>query len=152
MDFTNAMPATPSMSSLQGDVFQQAMQQANHAHMQSPDFYSTSQPPLEPSTLNITPSPSDLSADTALPAYDLLYALVDLYFKYVNTWCPILRKSGSCFFFYSSLFQEPRGGLPKLSFSEMPSIFLNFSRGSDADPGTLKIEGPLWIACLGLKP
>lgn len=27
-----------------------------------------------------------------LPPYDLLYALVDLYFEHVNTWCPILHR------------------------------------------------------------
>ncbi|KAH6613633.1 fungal-specific transcription factor domain-containing protein [Chaetomium sp. MPI-SDFR-AT-0129] len=33
-----------------------------------------------------------LSAEQELPPYDLLYALVDLYFKHVNTWCPILHR------------------------------------------------------------
>ncbi|KND88888.1 putative transcriptional regulatory protein [Tolypocladium ophioglossoides CBS 100239] len=27
-----------------------------------------------------------------MPQYDLLYALVDLYFKHINTWCPILHR------------------------------------------------------------
>lgn len=27
-----------------------------------------------------------------LPPYDLLYALVDLYFEHINTWCPILHR------------------------------------------------------------
>ncbi|KAG5984652.1 hypothetical protein E4U55_003873 [Claviceps digitariae] len=27
-----------------------------------------------------------------MPPYDLLYALVDLYFKHINTWCPILHR------------------------------------------------------------
>ncbi|KAM3557399.1 hypothetical protein MY1884_004553 [Beauveria asiatica] len=31
-------------------------------------------------------------ADQDLPPYDLVYSLVDLYFKNVNTWCPILHK------------------------------------------------------------
>lgn len=30
--------------------------------------------------------------DQDLPPYDLLYALVDLYFKHINTWCPILHR------------------------------------------------------------
>ena len=92
MDFANAMPPTPSMSSLHGDVFQQqAMPSQNHIQA-SPEFYSTSQPPLESPSLNITQTQTELSADHALPPYDLLYALVDLYFKYVNTWCPILHR------------------------------------------------------------
>lgn len=30
--------------------------------------------------------------DLDLPPYDLLYALVDLYFEHINTWCPILHR------------------------------------------------------------
>ncbi|KAL1957073.1 hypothetical protein VTO42DRAFT_6331 [Malbranchea cinnamomea] len=30
--------------------------------------------------------------DNSLPPYDLLYALVDLYFEHINTWCPILHR------------------------------------------------------------
>lgn len=98
MDFVNGMPPTPSISSLHGDVFQpQAMQQANHARnsmqpSQAPEFYSPTQPPLESPSLNITQSQTELSTDNALPPYDLLYALVDLYFKFINTWCPILHR------------------------------------------------------------
>ena len=33
--------------------------------------------------------------DTDLPPYDLLYTLVDLYFKHVNTWCPILDRKAT---------------------------------------------------------
>ncbi|KAK3395129.1 fungal-specific transcription factor domain-containing protein [Podospora didyma] len=32
------------------------------------------------------------TSDQDLPPYDLLYALVDLYFKHINTWCPILHR------------------------------------------------------------
>ncbi|AEO64704.1 uncharacterized protein THITE_2110996 [Thermothielavioides terrestris NRRL 8126] len=39
-------------------------------------------------THNSGPIPSEQE----LPPYDLLYALVDLYFKHVNTWCPILHR------------------------------------------------------------
>ena len=30
--------------------------------------------------------------DLDLPPYDLLYALVDLYFEHINSWCPILHR------------------------------------------------------------
>jgi hypothetical protein len=30
--------------------------------------------------------------ELALPPYDLLYALVDLYFEHINSWCPILHR------------------------------------------------------------
>lgn len=35
---------------------------------------------------------AQISSDHELPPYDLLYALVDLYFKHINTWCPILHR------------------------------------------------------------
>ncbi|KAB8446211.1 hypothetical protein FH972_025193 [Carpinus fangiana] len=37
-------------------------------------------------------SPAVVSQDHDFPPYDLLYALADLYFKHVNTWCPILHR------------------------------------------------------------
>jgi hypothetical protein len=100
MDF-GAISQTPTMSSLHNsNVFQQEMQQPSNSHEpgnpmhtgQASGFYSTTQPPLESPSLNITQSQTELSSDNALPPYDLLYALVDLYFKYVNTWCPILHR------------------------------------------------------------
>lgn len=33
-----------------------------------------------------------MSQDQDFPPYDLLYALTDLFFKHVNTWCPILHR------------------------------------------------------------
>ena len=100
IDFGNPIPQTPGMSGLHGDVFQQGMQQPNSVHNQAhqvaaghaPEFYSTGQPPLASPSLNITQNTPEFSSDHALPPYDLLYALVDLYFKHVNTWCPILHR------------------------------------------------------------
>jgi hypothetical protein len=105
MDFGNSLaPQTPSMQSMQGDVYQQQIpmsnmhQQIHHSHSLSnqgqphPEFYNTSQPQLESPSLNITQNEPDFSSDLALPPYDLLYALVDLYFKHINTWCPILHR------------------------------------------------------------
>jgi hypothetical protein len=102
MDFSNQMPQTPSISSIHaGDVYhQQSLQPPSQAHDavhpipngQAPEFYSTTQPPLASPSLNITQTQSELTTDNALPPYDLLYALVDLYFKHVNTWCPILHR------------------------------------------------------------
>ncbi len=95
MEFGNPMAQTPSIEN-----FPQGMQQSQQSHNQphqmqtggqAPDFYSTNQPPLESPSLNITQSP-EFSSEQLLPPYDLLYALVDLYFKFVNTWCPILHR------------------------------------------------------------
>jgi hypothetical protein len=64
--------------------------------------YATSNAPLESPTLNISSAthgglnaaggPSSVSQDQDFPPYDLLYALTDLFFKHVNTWCPILHR------------------------------------------------------------
>ncbi|CZS96110.1 related to Zn(II)2Cys6 transcriptional activator [Rhynchosporium agropyri] len=98
IDFSNPMPQTPGVTGLHGDHFQQGMQQPNSVHNQAhqvasghaSDFYSANQAPLPSPSLNI--SPDQEFSDHALPPYDLLYALVDLYFKHVNTWCPILHR------------------------------------------------------------
>lgn len=95
MDFVgNTIPQTPSIEGFPG-----GMQQPSHAQPhqmqtggQTREFYATHQPPLESPSLNITQSHTEFSSEQALPPYDLLYALVDLYFKYVNTWCPILHR------------------------------------------------------------
>ena len=45
--------------------------------------------------------------DLDLPPYDLLYALVDLYFEHINSWCPILhRRSTLNTFFGPSPLEE----------------------------------------------
>ncbi|KAH8169482.1 fungal specific transcription factor domain-containing protein [Sarocladium implicatum] len=38
------------------------------------------------------PVSAPIAADQDMPPYDLLYALVDLFFKHINTWCPILHR------------------------------------------------------------
>ncbi|CAK7268536.1 hypothetical protein SEPCBS57363_003144 [Sporothrix epigloea] len=55
-----------------------------------------------PSSGTLTSSPmmnmttggkSLIGTDQDLPPYDLSYALVDLYFKHINTWCPLLQRN-----------------------------------------------------------
>jgi hypothetical protein len=79
-----------------GDAFQPHMMPPHQPQMQrnphGTDYYATNQPPIESPSLNITQTPSDFSPDHDLPPYDLLYALVDQYFKHVNSWCPILHR------------------------------------------------------------
>lgn len=48
-------------------------------------YYGQNQPTMQSPSGPIPP-------DQDMPPYDLLYALVDLYFKHVNTWCPILHR------------------------------------------------------------
>jgi len=53
---------------------------------------ANAQPTLASGPVNVAPGQSQISSDQELPPYDLLYALVDLYFKHINTWCPILHR------------------------------------------------------------
>ncbi|KAG7121590.1 putative transcriptional regulatory protein like [Verticillium longisporum] len=51
--------------------------------------------------------PSSISSGTDLPPHDIVYTLVDLYFKHCNTWCPILdRKTTFGAFFGSTSLTE----------------------------------------------
>lgn len=97
---------------LAGDMNQQGtsfLRHASQTSLQMPasatsgDGYVASDPPLESPSLTI-PGTSGMNApfnqgaaslisqDQDLPPYDLLYALTDLFFKHVNTWCPILQR------------------------------------------------------------
>ncbi|KAI1331646.1 fungal-specific transcription factor domain-containing protein [Xylariaceae sp. FL0255] len=60
------------------------------------DYYSHQQPPsMQSSPLAVAQGRTQMSQDHDLPPYDLLYTLVDLYFKYINTWCPILHRKAT---------------------------------------------------------
>ncbi|KAF2968290.1 hypothetical protein GQX73_g5281 [Xylaria multiplex] len=57
------------------------------------DYYGQShQQSLQSPGLGIAQGQTQISSDQELPPYDLLYALADLYFKHINTWCPILHR------------------------------------------------------------
>ncbi|KAK0643943.1 fungal-specific transcription factor domain-containing protein [Cercophora newfieldiana] len=57
------------------------------------EYYGTGTPTqdIRSPTISASRSQGQVS-DQDLPPYDLLFALVDLYFKHVNTWCPILHR------------------------------------------------------------
>ena len=87
----------------QGENYSQQIQASNGQQQTVQDvpqgnthhtYYSNSNPPLESPTLNIlNGSQSALRPqEHNFPPYDLLYALTDLYFKHINTWCPILHR------------------------------------------------------------
>lgn len=75
----NGMSAPSSISSMQPSAAAQ-------------DYYGSSQPNINSPTVPITQGSNMSSPDQDMPPYDLLYALVDLYFKHINTWCPILHR------------------------------------------------------------
>ncbi|KAI1633327.1 fungal-specific transcription factor [Biscogniauxia mediterranea] len=98
-------PPTPSIHSMH-DGFQPQMSLASisppsqmTALQQSSatqEYYGHAQQGQQPSLhspgLNVAQSQTQISSDQDLPPYDLLYALTDLYFKHINTWCPILHR------------------------------------------------------------
>ena len=93
--------STPSLG--QADGYQQAHEQTpngipqRHQSMHSTaptEYFAQNTATLESPTLNISAEPqaSLIDPSQSFPPYDLLYALVDLYFKHINTWCPILHR------------------------------------------------------------
>ncbi|KAF2720456.1 C6 transcription factor-like protein [Polychaeton citri CBS 116435] len=48
--------------------------------------------PISQHVLHQPGSMASVSQDQDFPPYDLLYALTDLFFKHINTWCPILHR------------------------------------------------------------
>ncbi|KAI1079812.1 putative C6 transcription factor [Whalleya microplaca] len=97
-------PPTPSMQSMH-DSFQPQMQMAGISpHNPLPslqtgsatqEYYAQAQQPLRSPGMNMSQGQTQISSDHDLPPYDLLYALADLYFKHINTWCPILHRKST---------------------------------------------------------
>lgn len=97
---------TGDMSQQQQPSFlRHASQQSMHIPLSgSPgDGYAPTNPPLQSPSLNISSASQSglashdgamnaVSQDQDFPPYDLLYALTDLFFKHINTWCPILHR------------------------------------------------------------
>jgi hypothetical protein len=97
-------------ASLAGPVEPAPMQNGSHPRIQSgipPTATGMSQTPETPPRNEYSQNDSSLKVpvnifsnqeqsladpDLDLPPYDLLYALVDLYFEHINTWCPMLHR------------------------------------------------------------
>lgn len=62
------------------------------ATMTTHDTYGSAQPLESSSISNLPLAAASPANDHDMPPYDLLYTLVDLYFKHINTWCPILHR------------------------------------------------------------
>lgn len=94
------LPPTPGI----GEGFQSHMHMPGMAASQqmpampqttaTQDYYNTnSQGNIhKPANGQVSQNGTQPSLDQDMPPYDLLYALVDLYFKHINTWCPILHR------------------------------------------------------------
>ncbi|XP_044717088.1 fungal specific transcription factor domain-containing protein [Hirsutella rhossiliensis] len=71
--------------------------------------------------------PSSFSSGADLPSDDIVYTLVDLYFKHCNTWCPILdRKSTFGIFFGSTSLSE----VDRILLHAIVATTLRFLKGS----------------------
>lgn len=115
--YTTVAPMTRRLSGFQSEMSGDMNQQQRAAFLRhssqsslhmppalpSDDGYAPTNPPLESPSLNIPGTTqvnftvqdgaiNAVSQDQDFPPYDLLYALTDLFFKHVNTWCPILHR------------------------------------------------------------
>ncbi|KAL1876847.1 hypothetical protein VTK73DRAFT_9149 [Phialemonium thermophilum] len=101
---TLVQPATMSSMS------RTSVQSLIHASPPSPQSQSSShQPPpsADMSANRQQRGEAALASEHDLPAPEVIYTLVDLYFKHVNTWCPILeRKTTFSAFFGSTMLTE----------------------------------------------
>ncbi|KAH6950295.1 hypothetical protein BKA56DRAFT_506579 [Ilyonectria sp. MPI-CAGE-AT-0026] len=64
--------------------------------------YTTNLPSESSYFLHSDQEPSTLTSDPDLPPSDLLYALVDLFFKHINTWCPLLDRKATFGIYFGS--------------------------------------------------
>ena len=71
---------------------QSQMQSSVPPSVAAQEYYGTGPGGAPPSLPSPAVNMTGQSSDQDLPPYDLLYALVDLYFKHINTWCPILHR------------------------------------------------------------
>ncbi|KAK1728845.1 fungal-specific transcription factor [Colletotrichum acutatum] len=92
-------PPTPSMHEFQGQMPMTSMAAPpshitamSHPSSAAQEYYGTNQTQLHSPDVAMAQSQTSTAPDQELPPYDLLYALVDLYFKHINTWCPILHR------------------------------------------------------------
>lgn len=104
-NYGNSLTAsTPSVA--QPESYQQPQETASNGlsqrhpsiHAAGPsEYYTQNTSTLESPTLNVSSEPQSVLMDPSqsFPPYDLLYALVDLYFKHINTWCPILHRKST---------------------------------------------------------
>jgi len=65
--------------------------------------------------------------DLGLPPYDLLYALVDLYFEHINSWCPILHRRSTLDTFFGP---SPLGEADRMVLYAIVATALRFSTDS----------------------
>ena len=91
---SSAPPAHDGFQAVSGISPRSHMQTVMGPSTAAQEYYGTGPgaPSLHSPAATASQNSGHLMAEQELPPYDLLYALVDLYFKHVNTWCPILHR------------------------------------------------------------
>ncbi|KAF4450793.1 hypothetical protein F53441_6125 [Fusarium austroafricanum] len=115
---------TPNTSLPRASSFSQARSPGISSPWQASNNQNNTQSPMQiqqqitsaptPSQSSNVPNPPGVRRDPSfqsytidLPPHDIIYSLVDLYFKHCNTWCPILeRKTIFATFFGSTSMEE----------------------------------------------
>ncbi|OHF00759.1 hypothetical protein CORC01_04076 [Colletotrichum orchidophilum] len=108
---TNGRTSAFSSPFWQGSDGQEALQNGSRTSVQAllnlSASESFSQAGAPPSINGARKDASSLPTVSEFPPHDMLYTLVDLYFKHCNTWCPILdRKTTFGAFFGSTSLNE----------------------------------------------
>ncbi|RJE27336.1 C6 transcription factor [Aspergillus sclerotialis] len=95
-DFSITSPSDVSVNNPMANQISNGIPQVPsipHAQTTTNNDYSGNESSLKvPVNLFSNQQQSLTDPELDLPPYDLLYALVDLYFEHVNTWCPILHR------------------------------------------------------------
>lgn len=103
-NYGNPLTASTTPGIGQAESFQQEAtpnglpQHHQSMHGTAPaEYFAQNASTLESPTLNLSSEPQAVLMDPShsFPPYDLLYALVDLYFKHINPWCPILHRKST---------------------------------------------------------
>ncbi|OQE07173.1 hypothetical protein PENVUL_c014G05976 [Penicillium vulpinum] len=81
-----------SHNSLQHDMSMPPVGQLSHNQNAHHDYTGNESSLKVPVNIYSSQEQSLADPDLDLPPYDLLYALVDLYFEHINSWCPILHR------------------------------------------------------------
>ncbi|GKU06132.1 transcription factor [Fusarium langsethiae] len=110
------LPRQPSFSQAKSPAISSSWQvnsnqNTTHPSVQAPQQGASAPTPTHtniPIPTPISRNPSVQSYTIDLPPHDIIYSLVDLYFKHCGTWCPILeRKTIFATFFGSTSMEEP---------------------------------------------
>ncbi|KIW02174.1 uncharacterized protein PV09_06338 [Verruconis gallopava] len=93
-------PSLPHSAGFQGQVGSENMASSGIQGVQAvtKDIFNEPNPAMQSPTLDLpehsgtTPNSVPATASHEFPDHDLCYHLVDLFFKHINVWCPILHR------------------------------------------------------------